>query len=192
MTADSGNTAFGTFTPFAVRKRPPTRHKVSANSAAAAFDAKPNLAVIEEQLGPRTYRIEDLGMGQRRTASVAGLLAEIEAKAVTGREFDPTLGEATEAQLWSLQIGQNPDRPARRALDRPDRLEAGSVILLRTVAEIQPEYIDAGFEQIANPLGRRTRRAECRDDFRAAEAPCLHLQSASARNANCAPTFGVI
>ena len=148
---------------------------MSANAGAAALDAKAHLAVVDKQLGSRTYRLEDLGMRQRRTVPVAGLAIEIEAKAVAGGELDPALGEAAEAQLWSLQIGQNADRPARRALNRPDRLEASSVILVRTVAEIQPEHIDTGLEQRANPLGRRARRAECRDDLRAASAPHLHL-----------------
>src|SRR5437868_3447984 len=54
------------------------------------------------------------------------------------------------------------------------------MILVRPVAEIEPEYIYAGFKQVADSLGRRTRWAECRDDFGAAEAPRSHLHSNSA------------
>ena len=114
-------------------------------------------------------------MRQRRAAPVAGLPIEVETKVIAGSELDPTLGERAEAQLWSLQIGQDADRPSGGALDRSDRLEAGSVVVMSAVAEIQPEDIDPGLEQGANLLGRRARRAECRNDFRAAPAPHGHL-----------------
>ena len=93
-------------------------------------------------------------MRQRRTALVARLPVEVETKAVAGRERDPALDEAPEAQLWSLQIGQNADRPARRTLDRPDRFERTAVVVVRTVAEVEPEHVDPGVEQRTNPLRR--------------------------------------
>ncbi len=75
-------------------------------------------------------------MRQRRTAPVAGLLAEVDAKGFAGPELDPGVGEGAESQLWPLQIGKDAYRAPRRALNRADRGETGSVILVRPVAEI--------------------------------------------------------
>jgi hypothetical protein len=163
--------------PLSVRKCSANQAQSVGELGTAGFNAKPNLAVIDEQFGTRAQRIEDFGMRQWRTASVAALLAEVEAKAIAGPQLDPALGEGTEPELWTLQISKNADRAPRRALDRADRCEPGLVILVRPVAEIEPEYVYAGFEQITDSLGRRTRWAECRDDLGAAEAPCVHLHA---------------
>src|SRR5947209_20456111 len=96
-------------------------------------------------------------MRQWRTAPVAALLAEVESKAITGPQFDPTLGEGAEPQLGTLQIGKNAYRPPRRALDRANRRETGLMILVRPVAEIEPEHIYARFKQVE--IGR----AACRE-----------------------------
>src|SRR5271156_3853823 len=116
-------------------------------------------------------------MRQWSTAPVAALLAEFEAKGIACLQLGRTLGEGTEPQLWTLQISKNADRTSRRGFDRADRRETGTMILVRPVAEIEPEYVYAGFEQIADFLRRRTRWAECRDDLGAAEAPCIHLHT---------------
>ena len=114
-------------------------------------------------------------MRQWRTALVAALLVEVEAKAIAGPELDPTLGEGTEPQLWTLQISKNADRAPRRAFDRADRREPGLVVLVRPVAEIEPEYIYSGFEEGPDSIRRRARWAKCCDNLGAAEAPRIHL-----------------
>jgi hypothetical protein len=43
------------------------------------------------------------------------------------------------------------------------------VVLVAAMAEIEAEDIDAGFEQGPDHLGRRTGRAQCRDNTRAAK-----------------------
>src|SRR5207244_5261356 len=105
-------------------------------------------------------------MRQRRAPFVAGLFFEVKAKPRPGSELDPASREAAEAQLRPLQIRQDADRPSRYAFHGPDRVEAGSVFRVRTMAEIQAEHIDAGVEQSADPLRRRARRPEGRNNFR--------------------------
>ena len=50
-------------------------------------------------------------------------------------------------------------------LDGSDRFDSLPMIVVRTVAEIQPKNVDAGLEKIAYYLGRRTRWPESRDNF---------------------------
>src|SRR5260370_35476284 len=115
-------------------------------------------------------------MRQWRTAAVAALLAEVEAKAIAGPQLSPTLGEDTEPQLWTLQISKNADRAPGRAFDRADRPETGLMILVRPVAEIEPEYFHAAAKQVLDSLGRRPRWPDGRDDLPARGEPSvLHL-----------------
>jgi hypothetical protein len=119
-------------------------------------------------------------MRQWCAAPVAALLVEVDAKGIASIKLGPPLGEGTEPQFWTLQIGKNADRAPRRAFDRADRREPGSVVLVRPVAEIEPEYVYTGFKQGADSLIRRTRWAKGCDDFGAAAAPRIHLHSYSA------------
>ena len=104
--------------------------------SAACLDAKPDLAVIDEQIGPRTQRLKDFGMRQRRAASVPGLLVEINAEGFAGLKPDRALGESAQPQLWALQIGKDTYRASRGALDFADHGEAVFVILMGPVAEV--------------------------------------------------------
>jgi hypothetical protein len=97
---------------------------------------KPNFAIIEEQFGSRMHRFKDLGVGQWRTAFVASLALEVDAKMLAGNELDPTFREGSEPQLWSLQIGQDADWPASGAFNVAYGFETGSMILVDPVAEV--------------------------------------------------------
>jgi len=97
---------------------------------------KPNFAIIEEQFGSRMHRFKDLGMGQWRTAFVASLALEVDAKMLACNELDPTFREGSEPQLWSLQIHQDADWPAGGAFNVAYGFETGSMILVDPVAEV--------------------------------------------------------
>ena len=53
------------------------------------------------------------------------------------------------------------------------------MIIVAAMTEIEPEHIDAGFEQCLDALASSARRAQGRDDLGAAEAP--HRLVAAAR-----------
>jgi hypothetical protein len=174
VTADSGSTAFGTLTLTVgeLIRRPGTAYR---QTRCRGFRPKPHFAVVEKQLGPRLDSLEDLGCGSGASRFVLLAADRGRDERSAGSEPDSTFGECAEAQFRSLQIGQNADRSPGRALNRSDRREACSVVLMSAVAEIQPEDINPGLEQGAYLLGRGGRRAEGRNDFGAAPAPHAHL-----------------
>jgi len=65
-----------------------------------------------------------------------------------------------------LQIHHDSDRTADISLDVPDRLKTPPVILVISMAEIQPEHIDAGVEQGSDHRRGRTGGSKRSDDFR--------------------------
>ena len=93
-----------------------------------------------------------------------------------GRQLDRALGEGAEAQLWPLQIGQDADRaPGIASRPAGSSSNAGAVIVLRAMAEIEAEHVDAGIEQRADALVGRAGGPEGRDDLCAASAPHVDL-----------------
>ena len=73
--------------------------------------------------------------------------------------------EGADAQLRALQVEQDADRPADLLLDRADHLGRARVVLVRAVAEIEAEDVDAGLEQRLDPLVRRGGGPERGDDL---------------------------
>ncbi len=53
----------------------------------------------------------------------------------------------------------------------PDFLEQRALLVMAAMAEVQPENIDPGIEQRAQPLVAGARRADGGDDLGAAQAP---------------------
>ncbi len=79
--------------PLVVRQRAADQDLSVGEIAAAVADLEAQLAVIEQQLGSRLQRIEDLGMRQRRTLPIARGRIEVEAKMRAGLEFDAAVRE---------------------------------------------------------------------------------------------------
>ena len=75
------------------------------------------------------------------------------------------IGEAADADLRPLQIHQDADRPLQLRLDRAQDLVGLAVVLMRAVAEIEPEHIGAALEERANDRLRRAGRPERGDDL---------------------------
>jgi hypothetical protein len=65
-----------------------------------------------------------------------------------------------------LQIHHNPDGATDVAFDSPDCVKALPMILVASMAEIQPKHVDAGIEQRSDHCRRRAGRSKRRDDFR--------------------------
>jgi hypothetical protein len=132
---------------------------------------EPYPTVIEEEFGPGSKRLEDLGVRERRTVFIARLATKIEMEACAGGEFDTTLGESSKPEFWSLQVGKDADRPACHALNPPDRFKSGAMIFSRAMAEIEPEYVDASLEECGDPFRGGTCWAQRRNDLGATPAP---------------------
>src|SRR6185312_6892325 len=137
---------------------------------AVFFHFEPHAPVIEQNLGALFQRGENLGMRQRRAMRVTRRGVQIEAEFLSELQRDLALGEFAEPQFRPLQIGHHPDRPLDLLLERANAEEARLVVGALAVAEIEPEDIDAGFEQRGDLAGRAARRAQGRDDLGAALA----------------------
>jgi hypothetical protein len=87
---------------------------------------------------------------QGRAAFVAGLRIQVEVELRAGRELDPTFGEIPEAEFRPLQIGKNADWSPGCTLHSPDRRKPGAMVVMRTVAKVEPEHVDTRLEECAD------------------------------------------
>jgi putative ABC transport system substrate-binding protein len=133
---------------------------------AFGINLKPQLAVVEQQIGARRQGRENLRMRQRHALPVSRHSLQIEPEPVSGAQFNRAIRKRADAQLRPLQIHHDSDRTAHISLDVPDRLKTLPVILVISMAEIQPEHIDACVEQGSDHRRRRTGRSKRSDDFR--------------------------
>ena len=159
--AESGSTTPGTLTPLRSESGPPLTTARLGEVRAAALDAQAH-AGRRRAKGPcpRLERGEDLRMRQCGARLVARLVAvEVEPERCSRFELDRPVGEGANAQLRALQIEQHADRPAQIALDRADDVQTLLVVVVRSVAEVEPEDVGAGVEQRFDGFAIRARRA---------------------------------
>ena len=86
-------------------------------------------------------------MGQADPRRIAGRVGQVEAEGRSFFELDRTIGEAADAQLRSLKVDQHRDRAAGAGLELADRRMASAVVVVAAVTEVEPEDVDARFEQ---------------------------------------------
>ncbi len=98
---------------------------------ALACHAQAQLAVIQQQRAADRCRRDNLGMRQIHARGAAGRRVEIELELLTGLQMHASAGEAADAQLGTLDIGQDADRPIELFLEFADHGEAGGVIVMR-------------------------------------------------------------
>src|SRR5678816_4222 len=81
-------------------------------------------------------------MGQQHPMHGSRALAvEIEAESLALFELNRAVREGADAQLRSLKVQQDADRPSALAFHLADDRQATLVILVRSVAEVQPEHV---------------------------------------------------
>ncbi len=148
-------------------------HQHLADQVIGPFVGHPQaeLAVIEQERGADLGGLDDFGMGEFHPFSIAGGGVEIEAEGLAGLQMDAARGEAADAELGALDVGEDADRPSRLLLEGADRLDARGVILMRAVREIEAEDVHPGAEEPADDLWRGACRAEGGDDLGAPVAP---------------------
>ena len=99
-------------------------------------------------------------MRKRRPARIARRWIEVETETPPVGDFDLAAREYAKPQFWTLQVHQDGDRAAGAGLDPANDLDPGSVIFVRSMAEIEPKDVDAGAVQRFDLLRRRTGGAE--------------------------------
>jgi len=85
-------------------------------------------------------------------------------------DLDPAAREHADAKLRALQVGKRGERTPDRRFRRAHGPQRRGVLVVGSVAEIEPEHVDAGLGQRAHHLRRVARGSQSGDDARAAPA----------------------
>ena len=109
-------------------------------------------------------------MGQLHTRRIAEGIRQVEMESLALLQVDLAVGKLADPQLWSLQIKHDAGRTAHFRFQLADRAEPIFVILVRAVAEIEPEYIDSRLHEGGDTLQCRGRGSEGGDDLGTAVA----------------------
>ena len=117
-------------------------------------DAQANLAVIDQQVRPGHQRGEDLGVRQLHTGLVARRVIQVQTERRALLQQDGAVGEDADAQLRSLQVGEDGDRPTEFGFDLADVAVPGRGLLVGAVAHVQAERVCARFDQRPDHLLR--------------------------------------
>ncbi len=107
-------------------------------------------------------QIDALGGARRRIA--------IEREAGPLEQFLRAIGEHADAQLRTLQIDEDADRPFELLLERANQRDALAHHVVRGVAHVDAEHVGAGQKQRGDHLALDGSRAQGGDDFDAAVA----------------------
>ena len=83
-----------------------------------------------------------------------------EINAMAGKRLLWTAGQATDAQLGALQIGENGDRPTRLSLNCAHDIVARLMLVMGAVAEIEAEHVCCRLKQSTYHLRARACRPE--------------------------------
>src|SRR5207302_7178517 len=104
---------------------------------------------------------------RERQLAVPGGVPVDDGDLATGRQRQ-RLRERADADLGALQIRDQRERLATFLLELANELRPRSMILVCAVREIEARGVHTGGDQGAEGLRRRARRADRRDDLRAA------------------------
>ena len=111
--APNGSTVSGRLMPLRLPSTPLVITSASILTSLDLDDAQFELAVVEQHGVAGLHGLEDLGMRQVHAPQAAHRLAPDEAHHVAFGEPDRAGFEFADAELWSLEIDQDADRPAR-------------------------------------------------------------------------------
>ena len=89
---------------------------------------------------------------------------EVEPHFVAGLDVDLDVRKPAQPQLGSLQVGQHAQRSLQCQLRPAHGLQRRRMILMRAMAEIQPEDIDPGLRQGLDHAGCPAGGSQGRDD----------------------------
>ena len=108
-------------------------------------DPQAHASVVDQELTVRFEDREDFPMGQTQVCGIAWHWFQVQAHRCPCCQVHTAARHRANPQLWSLQIGQDPNRPLKDALNTADRLHIigkGGVI---GMTHIDAEDIDTRF-----------------------------------------------
>src|SRR6056297_2135349 len=136
--AASGRTTSGTFTPLRFEMVPPITTSQS------------DLAVVDQKVGSRFQRCEDLGVGQADAACVTLGLVKIEPERRALDQFFLTVRECPDAQFRPLKVGQNGDRAVQILFDLANDAVTLGDLAMFAMAHVEAKDIRSGLVQGAD------------------------------------------
>ena len=142
-------------------------HDLAARAAVLDFrHAQPDEPVVDQYVVSGLQHVADHGRRDRQLAVGAELLRAY--RHVLALLQDDGVRELADPQLGPLQIGDERDRPPCLFRGRPHAARALGVLGVRPVREVEARGVDARRDEGLELLRRVRRRAERRDDLRAA------------------------
>jgi hypothetical protein len=113
---------------------------------------------------------QDLRVRQMHPVLVARRGLEVEAEAIATAERHPAFLEAPDPQLGPLQVSHRADGAAARGFHLAHEREAGGVLLVAAMAEVEAEDIHARLGKVRDALPARACGTQRRHDLPAAVA----------------------
>lgn len=162
---------------------------------ARPLDPQPDASIVQEQFDALTQHREHFRVRQLNPFSVARRRIEVQAEGLAHGELGSALAERTDADLGSLQIGERADGMTEHALDFAHDGEAGGVLFVAAVAEVEAKDIGPRLGHGADALERRARRSQSGDNLGRAVAAHgktiqLNLTKRGAKTAPVSTTMG--
>lgn len=133
--------------------------------AIACFSAQVQLTIVDQQAVSGLHRFQNFRMRQEDALVVAGRIVAVEREGLAWDERDLGVGEFSDAQLWSLQVGENADRPATAGFDGADARHQRAHHLMAGMAHVDAEQIGACFMELLDHRFVRRSGTECGEDF---------------------------
>ncbi len=116
--------------------------------AVALLSAQMQLAVVDQQAVARLDRFENFRMRQENAGVVAGRIVVVQREGLAGNEINLGFGKFTDAQLGTLQVGQNADGTTVTAFNGANTLNQRPHHVVARMAHVDAEEIGAGQMQL--------------------------------------------
>ena len=158
VSGPTGSRVSGRLMPLRLDSAPPASTSAAMRVVLLLDDAHAQLAVVEQQHVPRLDGLEDLRVRQEHALRRARLLGAVEAEDGAVVDEHAAAGEFADAELRPLQVGQHADRVAMALGDPTHGILQRARRLVRGMAHVDAEHVDAREEQAFDHFrGRRGR-----------------------------------
>ena len=134
----------------AVGNRAAHRDGAIGEIGSAGINLETDLAIIDQQRGSGFQGRENLGVRQVHARDRARGRVKVHPERRTIDQFRRPVGKNPDAQLWTLQIGQNGDWASCVRLDLADDHMARADVVMRAMAHVQAEHICTRLKQRAD------------------------------------------
>ena len=165
VSGERSSAVSGRLTPLRLLIVPPTTTLASIASASSETASSRTRPSSISSAAPGRIALKISGCGSGIASLPPSSRPSTKRTRLAGRDLDLAVLDQADPDLGALQVLQNGDRAAGLALERTDRGVDLAVVVMRSMAEVQPEHVGSGQEQLAQPLRRRAGRPDGRNDL---------------------------